>query len=254
MFEHYIGIDYSGARAAVSRLSGLQVFCADQRSEPSRVPVPNSSGKHWSRKELAYWCHEYLESNERTIIGIDHGFSFPQSYMQRHKLRSWDNFLEHFCELWPTDRDHMYVDFVRAKDVPSGKNTELRLCETWTAGAKSVFQFDVQGSVAKSTHAGLPWVNFLRRDPGLRDRLHFWPFDGFEVPEDKSVIAEIYPSIFRRRFPREQRSVDEHDAYSVAHWLRQMDGLNMLPRYFNPPLTLPERRIVELEGWILGVM
>ena len=28
--------------------------------------------------------------------------------------------------------------------------------------AKSVFHFDVQGSVAKSTHAGLPWIKALR--------------------------------------------------------------------------------------------
>jgi hypothetical protein len=27
----------------------------------------------------------------------------------------------------------------------------------------------------------------------------------------------------------------------------------VLPGYFNPPLTLPERRIANLEGWILGV-
>jgi len=26
-----------------------------------------------------------------------------------------------------------------------------------------------------------------------------------------------------------------------------------LSAYFNPPLTLPERRIAALEGWILGV-
>ena len=253
MFDSYIGIDYSGARAPVSRLPGLQIYHADQMTEPRRIPVPNDSGKHWTRKELAYWCHEFLEQNERTIIGIDHGFSFPLSYLQRNELRSWDEFLVHFCELWPTDRDHMYVDFVRANDVPGGKNNELRLCEKWTTGAKSVFQFDVQGSVAKSTHAGLPWIQFLRRDPGLKDRLHFWPFDGFEVPEGKSVVAEMFPSIFRRRYERDSRSVDEHDAYSVAYWLRQMDGLSMLPRYFNPPLTLPERRVVALEGWILGV-
>ncbi|MEM7466213.1 MAG: hypothetical protein AAF387_04945 [Pseudomonadota bacterium] len=253
MFDSYIGIDYSGARAPVSRLSGLQIYKADQFNEPARVPVPNDSGKHWTRKEIAYWCHEHLEQFERTIIGIDHGFSFPIDYFRRHELRSWDDFLVHFCELWPTDRDHMYVDFVRAKNPPSGDNKELRLCERWTPNTKSVFQFDVQGSVAKSTHAGLPWIYFLRRDPGLKDRLHFWPYDGFEIPEDKSVIAEIFPSLFRRRYDRGERTVDEHDAYSVAYWLRQMDGLNMLARYFNPPLTLPERRVVELEGWILGV-
>lgn len=29
--------------------------------------------------------------------------------------------------------------------------------------AKSVFHFDVQGSVAKSTHAGIPWLRYIRQ-------------------------------------------------------------------------------------------
>ena len=254
MFDSYIGIDYSGAQAPVSRLRALQIYEASPFNEPIRVPVPNNGGKNWSRKELANWCVERLRQDDRIIIGIDHGFSFPFSYMERHGIKSWDAFLKHFCELWPTDRDHMYVEFVRANNPPSGEATELRLCERWTANAKSTFHFDVQGSVAKSTHAGLPWLYQLRKMPGMQRRLHFWPFDGFDVDDNKSVITEIYPSMFRRRYPREQRTVDEHDAYSVAHWLRQMDGRRVLDKYLNPPLTLPERRLVELEGWILGIL
>jgi hypothetical protein len=30
--------------------------------------------------------------------------------------------------------------------------------------------------------------------------IHFWPFDGWAVPEDRSVIAEVCPSIFRNRY------------------------------------------------------
>ena len=37
--------------------------------------------------------------------------------------------------------------------------------------AKSVFHFDVQVSVAKSTHAGLPWLRYLRQQLG--GRVHF---------------------------------------------------------------------------------
>jgi hypothetical protein len=129
----------------------------------------------------------------------------------------------------------------------------LRLCEQWTAGVKSVFQFDVQGSVAKSTHAGLPWLLWLRQMPGSRQRLHFWPFDGFAVPPGKSVIAEVFPSLFRRRYPKAGRSADEHDAWSIATWLYEMDRRGVLEHYFKPPLTLAEQRQAALEGWILGV-
>jgi hypothetical protein len=33
-----------------------------------------------------------------------------------------------------------------------------------------------QGSVAKATHAGLPWLRYLRRQAA--GRVHFWPLDG----------------------------------------------------------------------------
>ncbi|MFY9830709.1 MAG: hypothetical protein WAK69_19305, partial [Rhodoplanes sp.] len=50
-----------------------------------------------------------------------------------------------------------------------------RLTEECTGRAKSVFQFDVQGSVAKSTHAGIPWLRCIRQQFG--SRVHFWPRD-----------------------------------------------------------------------------
>jgi hypothetical protein len=49
-------------------------------------------------------------------------------------------------------------------------NTRWRRMTEQRAGlAKSVlFHFDVQGSVAKSTHAGIPWLLYLRRQLGSR--------------------------------------------------------------------------------------
>jgi hypothetical protein len=72
----------------------------------------------------------------------------------------------------------MYVDFVR--DGVRGKGDERSGSARWRrlteerCGAKSVFHFDVPGSVAKATHAGLPWLLYLRRQLGTR--LHFRPF------------------------------------------------------------------------------
>jgi len=51
--------------------------------------------------------------------------------------------------------------------------------------AKSVFHFDVQGSVAKSTHAGIPWLRFIRQQLG--QRIHFWPFDGWKIAPGRSA-------------------------------------------------------------------
>jgi hypothetical protein len=73
------------------------------------------------------------------------------------------------------------------------------------------------------------------------------------APEGKSVVAEVYPSLFRRRYPKDGRTGDEHDAFCVAAWLAEMDRRGTLDYYFKPPLSLPESRIARLEGWILGV-
>lgn len=252
-FQRYIGIDYSGAQTPESRLKALQVYKASRDSEPAKVSTPTEGAKNWSRLEVAQYCYQALEAREPIIIGIDHGFSFPLSYMQRYGITSWDQFLDDFMRHWPTADPHTYVEFVRDGNPRTGAPTELRLCEQWTATAKSVFLFDVQGSVAKSTHSGLPWLLWLREVLRSRSRIHFWPFDGFEVPEGKSVIVEVYPALYKRRFPKADRTPDEHDAWSVAAWIREADRRNTLDQYFTPALTLPERKQAELEGWILGV-
>ena len=257
-FDLHIGIDYSGRETPTSRSSALQVYAAFDSATPRRIPSTSATAarhKNWSRQEIATWLITQARKNITYIAGIDHGFSFPMDYFQRYEILSWPEFLIDFCEHWPTDAEHTYVDCIRKRvggpPDRSGTATDLRLTEKWTSSAKSVFQFDVQGSVAKSTHAGIPWLRRIRDDVG--DRVHFWPFDGWKIPAGKSVIAESYPSLFRRRFPKHERTADQHDAYSVCRWLTETDARGMLPHYFAPPLTDVERRLADCEGWILGV-
>jgi len=115
-----------------------------------------------------------------------------------------------------------------------------------------VFQFDVQGQVAKSTHAGLPWLRHLRNE--CKGRIHFWPFDGWEIPQGRSVIVEVYPSLWMKRFPGEDRDADQHAAYAAAAWLQRADREGSLPGFFKPLLEPQERVIAGIEGWILGVI
>lgn len=274
-FELYVGIDYSGAETPTSRLKALQVYVARPgelpRKQVSAAASPTGQRWNWSRAEVAAWLIELARSGVRYIAGIDHGFSFPLSYFERYRLTSWTHFLEDFVAHWPTADDHMYVDFIRDRVLGhkggtlerrggfdrrppplarTGLPTEFRLCEQWTSSCRSVFHFDVQGQVAKSTHAGIPWLKRIR---DADERVHVWPFDGWQIPAGKCVLAEVYPSIFRNRYPRESRSADEQDAYAVARWLGEADTRGALGRYFEPPLTLPERRMADREGWILGV-
>ncbi|MGH9318754.1 MAG: hypothetical protein ACRD3V_02555, partial [Vicinamibacteria bacterium] len=104
--------------------------------------------------------------------------------------------------------------------------------------------------VAKSTHSGLPWRLYLRRHSA--GRVHFWPFDGWKIPAGRSVVVEVYPSLWARRFPREDRTGDQHDAYAVAAWMRRSDLEDKLGSFLDPSLDPEEREIASVEGWILG--
>jgi hypothetical protein len=109
-----------------------------------------------------------------------------------------------------------------------------------------VFHFDVQGSVAKSTHAGIPWLRFIRWRLG--DRVHFWPFDGCDIPADRSAIAEVYPSLWSRGFANEGRTADQHDAFCIAAWASRVDRDGSLEGFLNPDLSPAERTVAQVEG------
>jgi hypothetical protein len=70
----------------------------------------------------------------------------------------------------------------------------------------------------------------------------------------KSVVAEVYPALWSRSFAQESRDSHQHDAYSIAAWMRQADGNGSLATFAGPPLDEADRRVAEIEGWILGVM
>lgn len=249
-FPRCIGVDYSGAATPRTRLPGIAVYQAGPGAEPEPVAAPG--GGRWTREGLAGWLEEALAGPEPVIAGLDLAFSFPAAYFERYGLQDWDAFLADFRAHWPTDEPEATVEALRPDNSRTGDSGELRLCETWTPGAKSVFRFDFQGAVAKSAHAGIPWLWHLRRELG--DRVHFWPFDGFTVPDGVAVLAEVYPALFKRRYPRGERDDHQQDAYAVTRWLREAADRGILGRYLEPPLTAVEARLArEREGWILGV-
>jgi hypothetical protein len=256
VFDRYIGIDYSGAQTAESSLKGLRVYVSGWTSMPQEVPPPPSPRKYWSRRDLAHWLLEQVNSEERVLAGIDHGFSFPLKYFERHRLPlNWPLFLADFQRHWPTHAENTYVCFVRdgirGKGAARSGNSRWRRLTEIRAGAKSVFHFDVQGQVATSTHAGLPWLLHIREN--ANKPVHFWPFDGWQIPTNASVIAEAYPALWSHSFPRDDRDSHQHDAYSLAAWMQQADQAGSLDDYFAPSLAPEEREIAEIEGWILGV-
>ncbi len=256
LFERYLGIDYSGAETPASSLTGLRLYSATPAQAPAETHPPQSPRKYWTRRGMAEWLAVELKSSPPTLVGIDHAFSFPMRYFEKHRLQlEWSSFLDDFHQHWPTDDDNMYVDFIRdgldGNGAERGGNSRWRRLAEERCRAKSVFHFDVQGSVAKSTHAGLPWLRFLRNECG--SKLHFWPFDGWVPPRRSSVIAEVYPALWSRSFSKEGRNDHQHDAYSVARWMREKDAAAELGVHFHPSLEPAELTVAETEGWILGL-
>lgn len=267
MFDCFIGIGYTGAQTPSTRLKGLQIYAALPATRGARRwDCPTSDGGsqpvNWNRREVAERLRDEVFRGTRFLAGIDHGFSLPVSHFGRHQLNGWPAFLSHFLAQWPTHQAREGVDGVRRRLMrqkldgwmPEPREADgdaLRLTERWTDSARSVFLCNVQSFTAKATYAGIPWLKWLRDEVG--DRLHFWPFDGWHLPAGRSVIAEVHPSIYRRRYPREQREPYEHDAYATARWMADMAARGALEAYFEPPLTPMERDVAELEGWMLGV-
>jgi hypothetical protein len=250
-FREWIGVDYSGAGAPDAGCAGLRVYRAVEGREAEEVAAPGGSRRRrWSRRALAEWLLARLAAPGPAVVGIDHCFSFPGAWLERRGLATWDAFLDDFAAAWATDR--AAVARCRPARAYAGERERFRLCERWTSSAKSVFQFGMSGQVATSTHAGLPWLRWMRARLG--PAVHFWPFDGWRPRPGVHVIAEVYPSMFRNRFERANRNADQQDAYAVAEWLRTRDALGALEGYFEPRLGEGERAVAAVEGWILGLM
>ena len=231
---------------------------AEADGPPIEVLPPPSPRKYWTRRGIAEWLVERLGEPAPTLVGIDHGFSFPLRYFEVHRLKpDWHAFLDDFQRHWPTDED-IYVDFVRDGIAGNGAACTgdarwRRLTEERARGAKSVFHFDVQGQVAKSTHAGILWPRFMRAARLGRRQVHFWPFDGWVVPAGRSAIAEVYPALWSHSFAHEGRAPDQHDAYSVAAWLSRADHDGSLAAFLKPDLTGSERTVRTYSGGSRGL-
>jgi hypothetical protein len=154
---------------------GCQPSTLRHRSETTRHD-PVAVRRSYSHQPLSQALDRQRPRSRQdvpTLVGIDHGFSFPLRYFEVHGLLpDWPSFFDDFQRHWPTDDDHTYVEFVRMGVAGNGAARAgnarwRRLTEERAGGAKSVFHFDVQGSVAKSTHAGIPWLRFIHLRLGV---------------------------------------------------------------------------------------
>ena len=272
MFDRYIGIDYSGAQTSVTRLGGLAVCCVVGDAQPQIVPSLEDGYDISTRDGLARWLVQRLrEPSVRTLVGIDHGFSFPMQYFERypHLLPlCWAGFLDDFQWYWPADDPCKVMSRLIARNriLPGREDPERRWGNrawfrlTDPRRAASVFDFDaIQRNVAQSTHAGLPWLRHIRQALHAEPvNVRFWPFDRWEAPDNQSAVVEVYPalwnSMYRQDSDRLGLNSHQRDAYSVARWMSETDRSGALGQYFGPNLDDGQQTQAQREGWIFGVM
>ena len=146
-FAQYTGIDYSGAQTPTASLKGLRVYLAEGDAAPVEVPPPPSPRKYWTRKGIAEWLVERLSEDLPTLVGIDHGFSFPLRFFEVYGLAlDWPAFLDDFQHHWPTDEDHSLAGFLNP-GLTSPERSVARV-EGWILGVPGLIR-DSEGE-----HAG----------------------------------------------------------------------------------------------------
>ena len=155
---------------------------ADRDGAPPSEVRP-ADGGHWTRRMVADWMETWIKDGPPALFGIDHGLGFPVAWWGEGG-GGWDALLDRFVARFPADIPGATVRALRAGAGAWGDARWRRECDR-AAGAKSIFHFDVPGSVATSTHAGLAFVHRLRARH--RDRLHVWPFDGAIPPANRHV-------------------------------------------------------------------
>lgn len=105
---HTIDIDYSGAQTLTASLKGWRVYRTEGDAPPVEVLPPPSAKKYLTRRGISEWLVAGLSEDAPTLVGIDHGFSFPLRYFENHGLLpDWPRLLDDFQRHWPTDEEHV---------------------------------------------------------------------------------------------------------------------------------------------------
>lgn len=247
-FRLFIGMDYSGAGEPARPQPGLKVAIAAPGEWPRIVPGPHRNGQ-WCRKSLFEWLVETERNGRPALIGIDHALGLPASWMKSRGVRTWPALMRWVVETLRTDLRP--VRHAREElDFPTPAEG-WRLCDRRTPGAKSLFHFDVPGTVASSTLAGLPWIAHWRQL--ARKHILFWPFEGWMPAPGQSMVAEVFPTLWRGL--QSPAGLCEHarDAWVVSRWLETTCTTGRLREFLHPRLTPAERAAARREGWILGM-
>ena len=288
-FEHFLGIDWSGAKG--ERHKGIALALADRNG----APVLLERAKGWSREDVLSFLQNDLPDD--TLVGLDLGIGFPfadcgayfpTSPSSPNIAKKLWALVDEVCRGAPHLSVQPFVDHptfapyfrngsetgphFRCDGAEHGRG-RFRVTEHAQAamGAKPYSNFNLVGAaqVGKSSLTGM---RMLHR---LDGRLPVWPVD--PLPVAGSAVVEIYTSLAaiaagRRAGAAKVRdydvlnealavlgsdpveghgAIDDHsaDALLTAAWLRQAADD---PRLWRPTTLTPS--IAQTEGWTFGAL
>ncbi|GIT90936.1 hypothetical protein JANAI62_13900 [Jannaschia pagri] len=270
MFDLILVADWSAAAKPTGptpRKDAIWV-CADLNGAQTTTYFPTRA------KALAH-IDGWLGQGHRTLLGFDFAFGYPAGFAQAltggdSALDVWD-WLSARVEDGPDNGNNRYdvaqdinslfpgvgpfwgrpatldlpdlppTDRARADHGLPGR----RAVEDVVPGAKPLWQLAYAGAVGSQSLVGLAALSKLRARWG--EDLQVWPHQsGWQVPEARITLAEIYPSLW----PVASAPIkDQGQVIATARALRRAT-----PEWFTGPGAQPDApRIAREEGWILGV-
>ena len=240
-FARIIGIDYSGAETPTSSLKGLRVYLAEGDAPPVEVLPPPRPRKYWTRRGIAEWLVERLAEDTPTLVGIDHGFSFPLRYFEAHGLTpDWPRFPRRFPAPL-ADRRGSHLCRFRPRRRARQRRGAHRQCPLAAADRGARRRREVGVSFRRAGIGGEihPCRHSLAavHPPAARDRVSI---SGRSTAGTFPPGARRSPRSIRRcgaaASPTRAARADQHDAFCIAAWLSRADRDGSLAGFLKPDL------------------
>jgi hypothetical protein len=270
--------DYSGAHSESAQKKHIYLTTFI-RSE-HKVSITSMITRNQLRQKMEHVLVDATTKNQVVLIGLDHNFGFPVGFAKQvvtgHVMGWFEQFnclteKRRLVNLGPRNwadliNQKLSIPALREKGPfwgpnfnPSRKPVRMfsklqmsarRLVEERCHGMKSIFQLGGAGSVGLQSLHGMVQlfkiIEFCRRQ---NIPVHIWPFDGWNVPQNKHLIIEIYPAIYNAG-----KKGDMEDSWASMYWFREKLKTDTLSGFFHPRLSPDEKKRALVEGWVPGIL
>ena len=235
LFHTHIVVDWS-ARSEPSPVRPTKdaIWWAVAHTDGDAARAPEyARTRHEALRRIARLVAQELDAGRRVLVGFDFPFGYPAGVAEHLTGRAcalalWDWLAERIEDaadntnnryhvaaemnaryrpgvgpFWGRPQSWSYPTIPQKESERTKRDThprERRIADCHAKGAKTVWQLAYAGSVGSQVLLGLPALKRLLADPLIRGRGAVWPFDtGLNVPDASAVIAEVYPSLLKKK-------------------------------------------------------